>query len=138
MTDAQRSTGDHSVWRWFTLWALVGGAFAFCIAAVLSIGLFILPLVVGAAIAVGTRRGSATGLPGLLTGPALLLFLMAYLNRSGPGEVCNSTQTACVEQSDPRIWLGAALLLMLASVVLLLLLRRTRRAALRRPTPTVE
>ncbi|MDF9816370.1 hypothetical protein [Streptomyces sp. SPB162] len=129
MTDAQRITGGRSVWLWFTLWAVVGGGFAFCVAALLSVGLFVLPLVVVAAIVVGTRRGSAAGLPGLLTGPGLLLLFLAYLNRSGPGTVCNSTQTACIDQSDPWIWLTAAALMMLASVALMLLLRHARRRA---------
>ncbi|MFD7540228.1 hypothetical protein [Streptomyces sp. NPDC059819] len=136
MTDAQRGTGDLSVWLWFTLWAVVGGAFAVCIAAALSVGLFALPLAIGTAALVGTRRGSAAGLPGLLMGPAVLLVLMAYLNRSGPGTVCNSTQTACVEQSDPWIWLGAALVMLLASVSLMFLLGRIGGTGWRRPTLT--
>ena len=79
---------------WFIAWMLTGAGYALGILGALSIGPYVLVITVAATIVLATRTGSRVGLPGLISGPSLPLFYVAFLNRSGPGTVCTSTVRA--------------------------------------------
>ena len=150
-----RNTRIDRAWLWFAAWLVVGAGWCLALLTVLSIGIFVAPvtLLLTVLLLVAVRRGSAVGLPGLLSGPALLLFYVAYLNRGGPssdgctdhGSVCAGSGTSgpsgtvtgtvsSTQEWDPTPWLVAGVVFLVAGLVLFLLIRhqagrdRTRRS----------
>ncbi|MFC1429626.1 hypothetical protein ACEZDB_03025 [Streptacidiphilus sp. N1-3] len=126
-------------WLWFAAWLLLGAGWCLALLTALTIGVFVAPVVLAATALLLWRAGkrSAVGLPGLVSGPALLLFFVGYLNRGGPGDVCTADGTTCTEEWDPTGWLVAGSVLLLAGVALFLVLRlvlrrRDRRVGTRR------
>jgi len=61
-----------SGWGWFVAWALAGALTAFALAALLSIGILILPFAALAIFFVARRSPSGTEAFGLLTGAGLI------------------------------------------------------------------
>ena len=114
---AQRRSGG-----WFATWSLVGVTWALALIGIASIGLFVLPAAVGATVVVALRAPSSSGLPGLVTGLALPPLYVAYLNRSGPGNVCTSSHgvQSCIEALDPWPWLGATVVLVTVGIAIFL------------------
>lgn len=102
-------------WIYFIIWMLVGSAWAMVIVGAFSIGLFFIPVATVATVFLVRKPSSRQGIPGLLAGLALPLFYVAYLNRSGPGIVCTTTQSAsgfgqsCGSEENPWYWLLAGL-----------------------------
>ncbi|MFD8417935.1 hypothetical protein [Streptomyces sp. NPDC059466] len=120
-------TGDRRDWLFFTGWLLTGAGYVFALLAVLSIGIFILPLPLIATVVLATRRGALRGLPGLLSSASLPLFVLTYLNRNGPGTHCTASAggQSCTEGLlNPWILLPVGLLVLAAGVALFLAMRR--------------
>jgi hypothetical protein len=70
---------------------LIGGLWQFALVGAMTIGIFVLPVaMVTTAVALGRPR-SRVGIPGVVSGLALPLFLIAWLNREGPGMICHAT-----------------------------------------------
>jgi hypothetical protein len=110
---------DGDSFRAFLGWCAAGAAACFGVLSLPSVGPFVL---LGAVVLVVWLwsvfgRGWATG--GLLTGGALPLLYVAWLNRDGPGEVCTSTAAGhtCGQESSPWPLLVAAIVLVVAGVV---------------------
>jgi hypothetical protein len=118
----------RSGWLFFVAWLAVGASFALALLAALSFGVFVAPFSIAATIFLATRRPPAATLLGLLSGLGVPLLYVALRNRSGPGTVCTATATgeACVEQSNPWVWLAAGVLLITAGLVAFLLVNRSR------------
>ena len=120
-------TGDRRDWLLFTGWLLTGAGYLLALLAVLSIGPFILPIPVVGTVVLATRRGSQRGLPGLISSASLPLFLLAYLNRHGPGTYCttSATSSSCTEGLlNPWVLVAAGLLTLAAGLALFLKIRR--------------
>lgn len=101
---------------WFWTWALVGMGFAFSF--VSFAGVFtILPLAVVALVL--ARRRPVRGAFGLLTGAGVMLLVIAYLQRQGPGTTCTRTATSitCDQHLNPLPWLVVGLALFTAGLV---------------------
>ncbi|MEU3518875.1 hypothetical protein ABZ770_26970 [Streptomyces sp. NPDC006654] len=114
-------------WLLFTGWFLTGACYLLALFTVLSIGLFILPLALAATIFLATRRGTGRGTLGLVSSASLPLFLLAYLNRHGPGTYCDNTAggQSCTEGLlSPWFLLLGGVCLLCAGVVLFLTVRR--------------
>jgi hypothetical protein len=105
-------------WNYFAVWMLVGGAYAMVIAGAFTIGIFFIPPAVIATIFLVRKPSSRRGFPGLFAGLALPLFFVAYLNRSGPGLVCTTSQStfgvsnSCGQEWNPWLFLAAGLILL--------------------------
>lgn len=116
-------------------WALVGALGAFGVVALLTVGVFVLPvaLVLGG-FGLWSPRLRPGLLPGLLLGASLVPLWVAFVNRSGPGTVCESTATSstCAEQYSPWPFLVVGLLLACAGVALV---RRSVRERVPALTP---
>ncbi|GGN24510.1 hypothetical protein [Streptomyces fuscichromogenes] len=122
-------TSDRRAWLLFAGWFLTGACYLLALLTVLSVGLLILPVPVAGTLVLATRRDTRRSLPGLLSGASLPLFLLAYLNRHGPGTYCTSSATAdsCTEGLlDPWLLLAGGLLVLAAGPALFLRTRRRR------------
>jgi hypothetical protein len=120
-------TGNRRDWLLFIGWLLAGACYLLALLTALSVGIFILPVAVAGTLALATRRDTQRGLPGLLSGASLPLFLLAYLNRHGPGTYCttSATSSSCTDGLlDPWLLLAAGLLVLVAGSALFLRLRR--------------
>lgn len=95
--------GRVAGWGWFLGWLAVGGLAGVGLAAILTVGIvLVLVAAVGAGLLLWQGPGNATA--GLVAGLALPLLYIAYLNRSGPGNVCHTVtggQTCIEEYPDP-------------------------------------
>ncbi|MBW8795182.1 MAG: hypothetical protein JF597_16755 [Streptomyces sp.] len=120
-------TSNRRAWLLFAGWLLTGACYLLALLTVLSIGLFVLPIAVAGTVVLATRRDGSRGLPGLLSGASLPLFLLAYLNRHGPGTYCTTSAggSSCTEGLlDPWPVLAVGLLVLGAGPALLLTIRR--------------
>ncbi len=105
-------------WIFFIIWMLVGSAWAMVIVGAFSIGIVFIPVAAIATVFLVRKPASRRGIPGLFGGLALPLFYVAYLNRSGPGMVCATTQSpsgfseSCGSEGNPCIWLLTGLVLL--------------------------
>jgi hypothetical protein len=115
---------------WFTAWLLVGAGFALSLIGIASIGLFVLPLPV-LATALLVRQYATSGLPGLISGLAVPLLYVAYLNRAGPGTICTTVTGGheCNDEWSPWPWLAVGVILFVLGVAVFI--DRQRRARLR-------
>lgn len=100
---------------WFWAWALVGVGFAFSFVSFLGV-LTILP--VALVILLLARLHPINGF-GLLSGAGVMLLVVAYLQRQGPGTTCWHTATAggCDQHLNPIPWLVAGLVCFTAGLV---------------------
>jgi hypothetical protein len=104
-------------WAWFLAWLAIGGCLAL---GVVSLGpLVVLPV---AALGVATALRwpqSRRSLFGLVSGGGILLLVVAYLNRQGPGTTCWHTATAggCDQHLNPLPWLVVRALFLFGGVV---------------------
>lgn len=101
---------------WFWAWALVGVGFAFSFVSFAG-ALTILPSAVVAFVL--ARRRPVRGAFGLLTGAGVMLLVIAYLQRQGPGTTCTRTATSvtCDQHLNPLPWLALGLALFTAGLV---------------------
>ncbi|MFZ2058677.1 MAG: hypothetical protein WAV54_14830 [Acidimicrobiales bacterium] len=113
---------QHRAWGWFAAWTLVGATWSLALIGIASIGLLVLPAAVGATVVVALRAPSSNGLAGLVTGLGLPALWVAYLNRSGPGNVCTSGHgvESCIQALDPWPWLGVTVVLVTAGIAIFL------------------
>lgn len=112
------------VWVRLVAWVAAGALLGFGVLTLLTIGLLLIAAGVGLVWLLTTRRAAGTpdrhAIAGLIAGLATPLGLMAWLNRSGPGQVCTSSraQTSCTTESSPWIYLAVmAGLLIVAALV---------------------
>ncbi len=118
-----------SRWGWFGAWLLVGTAASLGVLSILTIGIFVLPIAGIACIVLLSRRASIIGLPGFLSGLSLPLFYVAYLNRDGPGTVCDVTRgggSSCTDEWSPWPFFALGVLLFLAGIAIFVVVQRNR------------
>jgi hypothetical protein len=121
-------------WGWFAAWVVTGAGLMLGLLSILTIGIFVLPVALGLVLLLSTRaataRGARAGAPGIICGLAVPLLWVAFLNRSGPGTVCETTaiSTHCTKEWSPWPWLGVAVAVLALGVgVFLATTRRTPR-----------
>jgi hypothetical protein len=113
----------------FAGWMTVG---VFVLIALLA-GVILLAAIALALAAIGLAalliwpRGRSTAAFGVLSGAGVVPLYVAWLNRRGPGEICNATLTAshCVEEWNPWGWLIFGILLVVSGVAGFALSRRS-------------
>jgi hypothetical protein len=117
------------------MWTIVGAGFAVGGVGYLSIGLFVLPASLLLTLIVARWRGVTADAIGILSGIALPLFYVAFINRQGPGTVCTSIPggTSCTDESSPWPWLVTGIVLMAVGLSVFLTRRHHSRTS---PDPT--
>ncbi|MEU4876484.1 hypothetical protein [Streptomyces sp. NPDC021608] len=112
-------------WGWFLAWLAVGACAGTGVAALLSVGVVLLP---PAAVAAGLllRKGPGNAVAGLSAGLAVPLFYLAHLNRDGPGNVCRTTADgqSCTDEYAPVPFLAGGVVLLCAGLLIFIVLRR--------------
>jgi hypothetical protein len=101
-----RNAGRVPVWP-FVAWAAVGASACLALLTVFTVGVFILPVTIVAAIALLWWRGSRTiAAIGMISGFGLVPLYVAYLNRGGPGDVCTASGggQSCLTEWSPWPW----------------------------------
>ncbi len=104
----------------YAWWLVVGALAGLGVAALLTIGPLLL-VVAGLLALAGARipalRGGVAAIP---AGVGLVALYLAWLNRSGPGDVCETTATEvhCSQQWSPWPFVAVAALLVAVSVFL--------------------
>jgi hypothetical protein len=103
----------------FLGWCLAGAAGCFGVLSLLTVGPFVL---LGTLFLCGWllwRFEFGWAMGGLLTGAALPVLYVAWLNRDGPGEVCTRTATSlsCEDEWSPWPFVAVSLVLMVAGLV---------------------
>ncbi|MEZ0091990.1 hypothetical protein [Streptacidiphilus sp. EB129] len=120
-------TDGRRDWLWFVAWAVAGGAGTLSLLTLLTVGVYIAPVVVVGVVLLVRRPAAVRGLPGLVSGISLPLFYVAFLNRSGPGTVCSALAGGgqeCSDEWSPWPWLVSGLLLFALGALTLVLVRR--------------
>jgi len=105
----------------FAAWMAIGAGACLALLTVLTIGLPVLVVVLIAGTLLIRRAGSMEhGVTGLMSGVGLLLVLIAYLNRHGPGEYCQTTATEqhCTSEWSPWPWLIVGVVLVAGGALL--------------------
>jgi hypothetical protein len=138
-TDRVREGSNVSVsgsslrdWLWFVAWLLVGGGFMVGTLGALSIGVFVMPAAVIAAVVLVRVHRPRGELLGLIAGLGAPLLYVGYLNRGGPGDVCTTGRDgsqSCIAEWNPWPWAAAGALLVLIGVIAFAWYRGTRRRA---------
>jgi hypothetical protein len=118
-------------WAWFGAWLLLGAVWMFALVAILSVGVFVLPVATVATVLLARRVSGRPGLPGLVSGLGAPVLYVAYLNRSGPGEVCTvfARGSSCAQEWDPWPWLIVGLAFVAAGIVMFWVRARPRPQA---------
>lgn len=104
----------------FALWAVVGAGGCVTFLGVLSIGVFVAPVVVLLALLLLRTTKPDRSMLGAVAGISLPLLYVAWLNRGGPGDVCRveDNVTTCSEQWSPWPWVVAGIAFAAAGIVL--------------------
>lgn len=125
------ANGPRSIraWSWFVAWTATGVIASFGIIGLLSVGLPLLVVAAAASAVLAGRADSRVGLWGLVSGASVAAGFLAWTNRGGPGEVCQTTGdvTSCEQQWNPIPFAVVALLLLSCGVVAFVAGRRRIR-----------
>ena len=111
----------RQAWGWFAVWMLLGAGWCLAILAVLSIGVFIAPVVLVFTVLVTRQPAARASLGGVVSGLGLPMLYVAYLNRHGPGMHCTSTPTSesCTNEYTPWPFLLTGAVLFVLGVMVL-------------------
>lgn len=95
---------DPRAWAWFLAWSAVGVGFVAGLLAAFALPVtLVLWGVSGAgAVAIARHKEARVAWPGVLSGISVVAFLIAYLNRNGPGEVCTAHIGSACTSSEER------------------------------------
>jgi len=126
-----RQTGSQPPIWLFLAWTAVGAGACFALLSLLSIGVYVaLPVLAATVLLLRWQRGGDAAMFGAISGAAVVLLYIAYLNRGGPGEVCVTTASSqtCTTEWSPWPWFGAGIALFAAGVAAFALLSKLTRA----------
>jgi len=124
-------------WAGFVAWLMIGAAYAVSFLAILTVGPFIVPVPLVMTVLLWRKRRADRELLGLVSGLALPLLYVGYLNRDGPGTVCTTGRDgsqSCIDEWSPWPWLAVGVLLLLAGAGAFVAARRA--AGVNGATPT--
>jgi hypothetical protein len=118
-----KASGD-SVGAFFG-WCVVGAALALAIFSLLTIGPFVMLLALVLIALLLWRVDFGWAMAGMISGAALPVLYVAWLNRHGPGEFCTRTATSisCDDQWSPWPFVTVGVVLVVTGVVVFVLRR---------------
>ena len=115
-------------WLWFLAWAIDGALAPLVILGAFTIGILVIPVVLVLTLLLAIRASARIGVLGLVSGLGAPLLVVAFFNRSGPGNICWSTPTGggCEQQMSPWPWLLVGLGFIAAGIALFVRYRHRR------------
>jgi hypothetical protein len=110
----------------FAAWVVVGAGLALGVLSILTIGPFVFLATFVLCGVLFFKTGFGYGMTGLVSGAAVPLLWVGWLNRGGPGTVCTTSASAssCVDEWTPWPFVVAALVLFVVGLVLFIRLQR--------------
>lgn len=129
----QRPMTDLRAWAWFLAWSAVGVGLAGGLLAAFAppVTLVLWGASFAGAVAIARHKEARVAWPGILLGISILAFLIAYLSRHGPGEVCTAhTGNACTgseERWSPWPFVAVGVIMVVGGVAGFLFMRRRAR-----------
>ena len=110
----------------FLGWCLAGAGLCLGVLTILTVGPFLLLVALFVCALLLWRAGFGWAMAGLLAGAAAPLFLVAWLNRGGPGRVCTGDSRAitCTDEWSPWPFVVVAAALFVSGIALFVRLRR--------------
>jgi ABC-type spermidine/putrescine transport system permease subunit II len=121
---------ESRAWGWFLAWSAVGAGFVAGLLAAFALPVtLVLWVASGAGAAVLAKHKEAReAWPGIVAGVSILVFLIAYLNRRGPGNVCTAhiglACTSSEQRWSPLPFLAVGLLMVVGGVGGFIFMRR--------------
>jgi hypothetical protein len=117
MADHPNHSHDNLLaWAWFCVWAAVGAAIA---VGIVSLGPLALAPAVLASLIMFSRRTIRRSAFGLLSGAGIVLLIVAWVHRAGPGTTCwhTATSSGCDQHLNPIPWLILGIVLLVTGVL---------------------
>jgi hypothetical protein len=127
---------ETRVWGWFLAWCavgigLVGGLLA---AFALPVTLFLWGISGAGAAVIVRHKEARVAWSGTMSGASILVFLIAYLNRNGPGEVCAAhigrACTSFEQRGSPWPFAAVGVIMAIGGVATFIVSRRRTRKRL--------
>jgi hypothetical protein len=119
---------DRRAYTWwaFGSWCVAGVGLAAGVLSILTVGFAVLFLTLAACGLLLWRVGFGPALTGIVTGGAVPVLYVAWLNRDGPGSHCTVTPTSssCSHEWSPWPFVVVALVMVGVGVVAFVRLRR--------------
>lgn len=109
-------------WSMFLSFGVAGAMLGFGVLGLLSVGAVLAPFGVAAVVLLAVNRRAGPSWPGAIAGLGLSVLWMAWLNRHGPGWVCDGTGS-CVDEDSPWMFFGVGAVLIVAGFGAFLLVR---------------
>ena len=115
----------------FVLWACLGAGACLAVLGVMTIGIFVAPVVAVLAWALVRATGADRSIAGAVSGVSLMLFFVAWTNREGPGTVCtvHTNFSECAERWNPWPWFIVGVGFLTIGIAVFYLLGRGRPPA---------
>ena len=110
------SRSHLSGWGWFWAWAILGVGAAL---AAVSLGPLLLIPVALVAFVMASRPNIRRSSFGLVSGAGILLLVVAYLQRQGPGTTCwhRGAASGCDEHLNPIPWLVVGIACVIGGII---------------------
>jgi hypothetical protein len=128
---------DRRGWSWFITWIALGIGYALGLLGALTIGPVVLVILAVPTIMLGRRPEAIVGLPGLASGLSFPVLYIAYVNRLGPGTICQTIGTMgteCVDETSPWPWLVVGVILLVGGCAFFFVGSRAQRMTDRPPS----
>ncbi len=110
----------------FAGWTAIGACVLLALLTPFTIGaIAALVALAGVAALLMWPAGRSAAAFGALSGAGAVPLYVAWLNRDGPGTVCNSTATHCVDEWSPWGWFAIGLVLITTGVATFMMSRRS-------------
>jgi hypothetical protein len=118
-------------WLSFVAWSVIGALLVLGFVSILSIGVILLAVAVGAtALLLRLGSNSTIGMTGLISGAALPVAYIGWANREGPGNICHAIPGGmrCDQEWNPTpFWVVAAVLFAAGIALFIVHVRSTDR-----------
>lgn len=128
--EAGRTAGPPAPSWSYLWWAATGAILSFGVVSILTIGILLLPIGLALGVAGIVRKASRNeSVIAVVGGLAAAPLYLAWLNREGPGTVCETLPgdvNSCADRWSPWPFLAVAAVLVVVTIIVAVRMRRAR------------